>query len=890
MPDRQVSIIIATYQVARYLPEFLGSLVGQRVPLDELELIFVDDGSTDNSAAIIRDWAATRAPHTKVISQANAGPAAARNTGLDAATGTWLTFADPDDRFSDNYFAEVNGFLASDHAAKVALVATNLMILEDETGRVTDTHPLHAKFAKGRRIVDLDQDPRAIHLQGASAFYRREVVERLQLRFDPEVRPNFEDAYFTAIYLASFDHPTLALLPEPQYHYRRRSDGSSLVQASWSKPEKYTVLPKVGYLRLLETVHAQRGFVPDWVQNIVLYDLFFYFRTDVRLDSPTPSLPPEVTDEFHRTLERIATYLDADVIDKYRVSWTTREMRQAVLVGAKKEYARPIAAGLTKLDPARQLVRLSYYFAGELPAEEFTLGGKVVTPVYRKIRAVVFLNKVMMNERIVWLPATENIALRVDGERVTLRTWGGYDGLYFARPTHIWNSLARRSVPAERTLGTNQAALRRRARTMASLATKYYRIAVDNPDLVGIRLRDPVIARIARRPKAREKYRKAWLLMDRDSSAQDNAEHLYRYLRHDQPEINAWFVLSRDSTDWDRLSNEGFRLIEYGSSEHFVALLNCEQLVSSQIDHYVVAPFSRHKLPRPNWRYTFLQHGVTKDDLSRWINPKPIDLFITVTPDEQELIAGDHTPYTLTSLETVMTGFPRHDRLLELSQHQPPDAARTLLVMPTWRRELLGERVAGGNDRELIADFWNTDYARAWRGFLESERLRELCERAGWRLAFVPHPNMQDYLASSPLPSYVTVYRFRDIDVQEVLVSAAALVTDYSSLAFEAAYIKRPVVYYHFDHDTFFSGAHAYRRGEWDYERSGFGPVTHTLEDAIDAVAALVDRGGMPDPEYAARIEKTFPLQDGKCSERTFHAIRALSRRMPRRDAVLSRS
>jgi CDP-glycerol glycerophosphotransferase (TagB/SpsB family) len=133
---------------------------------------------------------------------------------------------------------------------------------------------------------------------------------------------------------------------------------------------------------------------------------------------------------------------------------------------------------------------------------------------------------------------------------------------------------------------------------------------------------------------------------------------------------------------------------------------------------------------------------------------------------------------------------------------------------------------------------------------------------------------MQDYLGEAgtdPLPAHVQVHRFRDIDIQDVLARGAMLVTDYSSTAFESAYIRRPVVYFQFDQDFFFAGGHAYRKGTWSYPDNGFGPVTAGLDDALDAVAAIAERG--LDPEYAARIEKTFPLRDGQCCRRTAQAV-----------------
>ncbi|WP_284328523.1 hypothetical protein [Demequina litorisediminis] len=96
-----------------------------------------------------------------------------------------------------------------------------------------------------------------------------------------------------------------------------------------------------------------------------------------------------------------------------------------------------------------------------------------------------------------------------------------------------------------------------------------------------------------------------------------------------------------------------------------------------------------------------MQHGVTKDDLSRWLNSKDIALCITTTPAEHASIVGDGTSYKATSRETALTGQPRHDRLVRLAK-APGERQPTILVMPTWRRELMGKNVDGGNLREPV--------------------------------------------------------------------------------------------------------------------------------------------------------------------------------------------
>ena len=90
----KVSVIIPVYNVEKYLRECLDSILGQT--LKEMEVVCVDDGSTDGSGAIL-DAVEGQDPRVRVIHQANAGAGPARNAGLASATGEYVTFCDPDD-------------------------------------------------------------------------------------------------------------------------------------------------------------------------------------------------------------------------------------------------------------------------------------------------------------------------------------------------------------------------------------------------------------------------------------------------------------------------------------------------------------------------------------------------------------------------------------------------------------------------------------------------------------------------------------------------------------------------------------------------------------------------------------------------------------------------
>ena len=146
------------------------------------------------------------------------------------------------------------------------------------------------------------------------------------------------------------------------------------------------------------------------------------------------------------------------------------------------------------------------------------------------------------------------------------------------------------------------------------------------------------------------------------------------------------------------------------------------------------------------------------------------------------------------------------------------------------------------------------------------------------RLAFLPHPNLQPVLRDLGLPAHIELLSYDGADVQEYFARARLFVTDFSSVAFNEAYLERPVVYFQFDEDKVLGGGHVGRAGYFDYRRDGFGPVTVAAPDAVAATVAALEHGTTPMEPYQARIDATFPERDGQCSERVVQAVRRTMR------------
>ena len=117
-----VSIIVPVYNVAPYLREALDSIVNQTYK--ELEILIIDDGSTDGSSAICEEYASSD-PRIKLIHQSNKGLSGARNTGLEHATGDLVAFIDSDDSVSPVFIESlVNAMTSSSAAISVCRLST----------------------------------------------------------------------------------------------------------------------------------------------------------------------------------------------------------------------------------------------------------------------------------------------------------------------------------------------------------------------------------------------------------------------------------------------------------------------------------------------------------------------------------------------------------------------------------------------------------------------------------------------------------------------------------------------------------------------------------------------------------------------------------------------
>ena len=265
----RLSLVIACYNVEKYIDDFFRSVFSQDVDLACIEIIAVDDGSTDATARAIAEWKRNYPDCIRYFHQSNQRQAAARNTGLAHATGDWVSFPDPDDLFTPNYFFLVGEEIARAHSQELSMVCCNLVYLKEakRNAKDEDTHWLRYRFRTERTILPASDLQDHVQLATNSAWFRRDLIERHKLRYDPRVVPTFEDGHFTNRFLLLNPDTEVAFLTGAVYRYRKRADGTSTLDEAKRSPAWCLDALRYGYLDLLNQAQRIAGFVPQFIQR-----------------------------------------------------------------------------------------------------------------------------------------------------------------------------------------------------------------------------------------------------------------------------------------------------------------------------------------------------------------------------------------------------------------------------------------------------------------------------------------------------------------------------------------------------------------------------------------------------------------------------------------------
>lgn len=826
-------IISAVYNVEKYLDDYFNSILKQRLDFtNNITILCIDDGSTDNSAKIIQKYQKKFPKNIVYLHKENGGQGSARNLGIQwlqeklGYTNTesckeysilgnksiWVTFTDPDDFLDRDYFYEVDKFLGKNTNQDICMIACNLIFYYEAKNIFSDSHPLRHKFKDKETIKNNKNLQSFIQLSMATTFIKFSEIPN-GLYCDEDLKPNFEDAKFINEFLIANLNSKSVFLRDARYFYRKRSDGTSTLDNKQDSDLKQIL--KMGYLLLLLLCEKKIGYIPVFIQNTILYDLFWQIQTTLNNSNKFSFHTPQEREEFFALWDKIFSLIETQRILEFNLAGCWFYHKVGILNCFKDEYPPFQITYIDEFDATKEMIKIKYFTPDKDDIESIRFDHIETYADYHKIQQLDFCDRVFVYCKHLWVKVPKNagnIEIFIRGQRA---------GITFNGKQHQSLEVCR-------------------------IYSKFQQVGENN---------------------------NLWLLMDRDIRADDNAEHLYRYIATNFSHQNIVFALRKDSEDWERLQNDRFKLVEFGSQEFKKALKSCNKVISSHIDNYLVKHLGKDTLKGKD--FVFLQHGVTKDDISNWLNSGQINSFITATKREYHSIVDDFTHYKFGSKEVKLTGLARHDSLLTRAKvYEKKSKKRQILVMPTWRKYLAGQTTGIGNDRTYNHQLLESQYFKKWKHFLNSQKLREFCKRYNFQILFNPHQEIIPYI-NSFLCDFVQINTKGD-SLQKLLAESTLMVTDYSSIAFDMAYINKPILYYQFDKEEFFDKH--WQKGYFDYDKDGFGAVVNTEEDLFKELEKLLQNDCKIEEPYKTNIKNTFEFKDGKCCERIYQEILELDK------------
>ncbi len=222
----KVSIILPIYNVQEYLCECLNSVVGQT--LTDLEIICVNDGSTDHSLEILREYA-NQDKRLVVLNGPNGGYGRAMNRGLDCALGEYIGIVEPDDYVPANMFEDLYKIASENRLDFVK--ADFYRFYRTEQGdekRIYERLDGTGKYY--RRIFNPSQTPEAIRcmLNTWTGIYRRDFINQHHIRHNETPGAAFQDNGF---FFQTFVYANRAMLIDKPYYRNRRDNPNSSVKS-----------------------------------------------------------------------------------------------------------------------------------------------------------------------------------------------------------------------------------------------------------------------------------------------------------------------------------------------------------------------------------------------------------------------------------------------------------------------------------------------------------------------------------------------------------------------------------------------------------------------------------------------------------------------------------
>lgn len=364
------------------------------------------------------------------------------------------------------------------------------------------------------------------------------------------------------------------------------------------------------------------------------------------------------------------------------------------------------------------------------------------------------------------------------------------------------------------------------------------------------------------------KNKKIWLMYDKLYKGGDSCEYLYRYCADKKDGISRYYIIDKNTSDYKRLKKDGLKPVKNRSFKHKMLFLNTDIAL---ITNSNVFPFNGYSMDKSrfirglcNFPSMCLQHGLSVQKCAMAQQRVVDNTQMYFLASEYEYKNLSNHAYNYQDFDILkLTGIGRYDGLINNDQKQ-------ILLSPTWRMyNAMPVTTSEGEQRAYNPEFKTTTYYKIYNDLINNKKLIDTAKRTGYKIKYVLHPILSSQVDDfTPDPYVEVVSSVGDFNYETAFQQSSLMVTDYSGVQFDFAYMKKPLVYFHPSQLP----AH-YEDGGFFYDTMGFGEICTESDELVDLLCEYMENNCQMKEKYLKRVEDFYKFDDHNNCERIYKEI-----------------
>ncbi len=358
------------------------------------------------------------------------------------------------------------------------------------------------------------------------------------------------------------------------------------------------------------------------------------------------------------------------------------------------------------------------------------------------------------------------------------------------------------------------------------------------------------------------KNKNIWLTYDKLYKAGDCGEYFYKYALTRNGGVIPAYLINSDAEDFSRLRKEGYKPLVRGTLKQRLYFLYAKIVLTTHTGVHNFNSFTDQNIHFLQNLLRFdvacIQHGLSVQHLAFDCNRLHNNIKRYYCASKYEVENLSHPIYGYEDKSALrLTGIPRYDGLKNKDKKQ-------IVIAPTWRNYIAMPPVMG-SARPYNPNFKDTDYFKIYNKLISDELFVNTAKRFGYKIIYLLHPITSVQVNDYKVIDGVEVVSALDVNYEKVLTESSLMVTDYSGVQFDFAYMRKPVVYYHPEELP----PH-YKEGGFFYDTMGFGEVCTRHSDLVSVICKYLHEECAAKQSYVDRQNDFFAHNDLNSCERIY--------------------